>query len=160
MPRGARILVENACYHIFNRGNQKRSIFLDAADYQRYLFLLKLYKSKYKVKLYGWCLMPNHFHLIVEPKHSETLEKFMQSLTQTYTFSFNRKYKTTGRLWQGRFKHRVMEKEKYLIDCIFYVEANPVRAGLVDTPSKYPWSSYQTRIFGHGKRLLDLPDCT
>jgi len=160
MPRGARILLENVLYHIINRGNQKERIFLEESDYQEYLRILKHYKIKFRFKVFGYCLMPNHVHIMVELKNPQDLAKIMQCLTQTYTKWFNKKYEKIGHLWQGRFKNMAIQKDDYLINCISYVEANPVRAGIVKCPADYLWSSYKDRVFGNKNALLDLPDST
>ena len=160
MPRGRRILLNNACYHLINRGNQKQNIFFENPDFEQYLKLLKHYKKKYRFRLFGYCLMPNHIHIIIEAKQVQELPRFMQGVSQTYTVWFNNKYKKIGRLWQGRFKSMVIQKDNYFIECVYYVEANPVRAGLVSSPAEYPWSSYRERVFGNKNGLLDLPDST
>jgi len=92
----ARIVQANAYYHIVNRGNQKQEVFLENDDFARYLQLLKHFKRKYTAKLYGYCLMPNHVHLILTPKDPAELARFVQCLTQTYTSWFNNKYKKTA----------------------------------------------------------------
>jgi len=160
MSRGKRILTDNSYYHIINRGNKKDSIFLHQSDYQKYIDILKHCKKKYAVGLFGYCLMPNHVHLILEIRSPSNLAKFMQSLTQTYTKYFNEKYSRVGHLWQGRFKSMNIEKNVYFIECVYYVEANPVRAKLVSSPINYPWSSYRSRVLGKNDGLLDLPDST
>jgi len=160
MPRGARIILKNVCYHIINRGNQKQAIFLESLDFEKYLQILKHFKRKYRFKVFGYCLMPNHIHLILEPKHSEELAKFMQCLTQVYTVWFNSKYKKVGHLWQGRFKSMVIKKDGYFIDCVYYIEANPVRASLAVSPKDYLWSSYNDRTFSNKNGLIDFPDST
>ncbi|MFA5144922.1 MAG: transposase [Candidatus Omnitrophota bacterium] len=160
MPRGARIILNNACYHVVNRGNQKQRIFLENADFEKYLQLLKHFKKKYAFRIFGYCLMPNHIHLILEPKNPNDLALFMQGLTQTYTVWFNNKYKKPGRLWQGRFKSMVIQKDNYFIDCVYYIEMNPLRAGLVSILTDYPWSSYKDRVFGNKTGLIDFPDST
>lgn len=160
MPRGARIILKNVCYHIVNRGNQEQRIFFEDEDFEKYLQLLKHYKKKYAFKIFSYCPMPNHIHILLEPKQPNKLSKFMQGLTQTYTAWFNNKYKKVGRLWQGRFKSMVIQKDDYLLKCISYIEENPVRAGLVASPADYPWSSYRERVFGEKRGLLDLPDST
>lgn len=118
MARGKRTLLDNAYYHVINRGNQKQNIFFAELDYINYLRILKHYKRKYGFKLFGYCLMPNHVHLIINPALSENLAKIMQSITQTYTTWFNKKYTKVGHLWQGRFKSMVIEKNSYFLDCI------------------------------------------
>jgi putative transposase len=160
MPRGPRIVLDNACYHIINRGNQKQRVFKENPDFEKYLEIMKSYKYRFRFKLFGYCLMPNHIHLIIQPRLPEDLARLMQSLTQTYTVWFNKKYGGAGRVWQGRFKSMVINRDNYFIDCINYVEVNPVRARLVTTPADYLWSSYKERVFGNKKGLLDLADST
>lgn len=160
MPRGKRILLNNVYYHIINRGNQRMNIFSDCSDFERYLALLKHYKHKYSCDLFGYCLMPNHIHLILLPKQLCHLPAIMQRITQSYTWWFNKKYNKVGRLWQGRFKSMVIEKDDYFLECVYYIEKNPVRAGIVSNPGDYPWSSYRDRTLGNNKGLLDFPDST
>jgi putative transposase len=160
MPRGPRILLSGVCYHIINRGNQKQTLFIETSDFEKYLLLLRQYKKKFNFRLFGYCLMPNHIHLILEPRHPEELSRFMQGLTQTYTIWFNKKCGKPGRLWQGRFKSMVIEKDEYFISCIKYIEANPVRANIVPSPAEYAWSSFKDRVFGNKNSLLDFPDST
>ncbi|MFC1657879.1 transposase [Candidatus Omnitrophota bacterium] len=159
MPRTKRMLLENACYHIINRGNQKQKIFIEGADFEKYLEICKHYKNRYKFKLYAYCLMPNHIHLIIDIKKTNDLAKIMQGLTQTYTSWFNNKYNKVGRLWQGRFKSMVIQKDKYLIDCLKYIELNPVRASLASSPGGYSWSSWQERMFSDNAfSILSQPE--
>ena len=160
MARGARILLENVCYHIINRGNQKQKVFLENSDFEKYLELLKHYKRKYGFKIFGYCLMPNHIHLLLQPDDLNMLAKIMQSLTQAYTLWFNNKYKKAGHLWQGRFKNMIVHRDDYFMQCVYYVEMNPVRASLAAVPSEYLWSSYRNRVYGNINFLLDLPDST
>jgi putative transposase len=84
----------------------------------------------------------------------------MQGLTQSYTIWFNKKYRKAGHLWQGRFKNMLIHKDNYFLECIYYVESNPVRAKLSHSPNDYPWSSYRDRVLGNKNDLLDLPDST
>lgn len=140
-----RLLIKNSCYHVYIRGNQKQSVFKERCDFEFYLAQLKRYKRKYGFLLFGYCLMPNHIHLIGEPINPEKLPKFMQCLQRSYTAYYNKKYNKVGHLWQGRFKAKLIAKDRYLIDCIAYVEQNPVRADLVNKPSEYDFSSYTER---------------
>jgi len=160
MPRGARILIQDACYHILNRGNQKRSIFLEETDYAECLKIIQHYKRIFFFKIFGYCLMPNHIHLIIQPREPQDLAEIMQRLTQVYTAWFNAKYNKCGHLWQGRFKNMIVNKDAYFLNCISYIEANPVRAGIVKSPGEYSWSSYRSRVFGNKDGILDLPDST
>ena len=140
-----RLLIKNACYHIYIRDNQKQNVFMKRDDFEFYLSQLKRYKRKYSFLLYGYCLMPNHIHLIGEPTNPEKLPKLMQCLQRSYTAYYNKKYNKAGHLWQDRFKTKVIVKDQYLIDCIAYVEQNPVRTNLTNSPKEYEFSSYLER---------------
>ncbi len=153
MPREARITVENGCYHIITRGNQKQNIFEEYRDYEKYLNLLARYKKKYRFKLYCFCLMPNHVHLVVEVNSACTLNKIMRSLNLSYTLYFNLKYDKVGHLWQDRYKSKVIEKDAYLIECMNYIESNPIRASLTSNLKEYRWSSYN--LHNSTNNLLD-----
>lgn len=153
MPRTARITLENGCYHIITRGNQKQSVFIDSQDYEKYLHIVTKYKKRYKFKLYCFCLMPNHVHLIIEVKNPSMLNKIMRGLNLSYTLYFNSKYEKVGHLWQDRFKSKIIEKDAYLLECINYIELNPLRASLASNIEKYPWSSYNFRMINNG--ILD-----
>lgn len=155
MPREARILLENVCYHIIARGNQKQRVFIERVDYEKYLQLLRRYKAKYHFKLYGYCLMKNHIHLIVDPNKPREITKIMQGLNLSYSIWFNVKYNKVGHLWQDRFKSMIIQKDEYLITCINYIEVNPVRGNIVAEPLEYLWSSYKTRFLGIKDGLLD-----
>ena len=155
MPNLPRILIENACYHLIARGNQKQRVFLANEDFKEYLEILRKYKKKFGFKLYAYCLMPNHIHMVGQIEVAKNLSKFMQGITLVYTIYFNQKYTGVGHLWQGRFKNKVIAKDQYLVDCISYVELNPVRAQLVNAAYEYPWSSYKERVLDNGRKILD-----
>lgn len=152
MPRAARLILENACYHIITRGNEKHTVFKDHHDFEEYMELVSRYKYRYCSKVYGWCLMNNHVHMVVESKN---LSKFMHGISMSYAKYFRYKYKGTGHLWQDRYKSFILQKDEYLINCVSYVEYNPVRANIVSRPEEYLWSSYKSRILGCEERLLD-----
>lgn len=156
MPRGSRLLISNVCYHIIQRGNQKQNIFLEDADFEKYLEILLHYKRKYYFKLYAYCLMPNHIHLIAEVNKVNDLAKIMQGIALTYTLWFNKKYGKVGHLWQGRFKNMIIQKDRYLIDCLNYIEYNPLRAKLTSSPIDYMWSSWKYRTLNIKLDLLDM----
>ncbi|MBN2831518.1 MAG: transposase [Candidatus Omnitrophica bacterium] len=146
MSRPIRLIIDNSIHHVMARGNQKQKTFLDHEDYQKYLEILKHYKYKFRFKLFGYCLMPNHVHLIIRINQGKDLQKIVQGLNQTYTIWFNQKYDKVGHLWQGRYKNMLIQNNSYLIDCIEYVELNPVRAKIIERPAYYPWSSCQSRM--------------
>jgi len=158
MPSGPRLLLAHACYHLIMRGNQRQTVFLNEIDYKAYLARIRLYKKRHMFLLYGYCLMPNHIHIVGEPRKPKDLAKFMQGVSRSYTAYFNRRYKKVGHLWQGRYKSKIIAKDAYLVDCIQYAEHNPIRAGLSKTAGEYCWSSYQERALGLNnsrKRLLN-----
>lgn len=158
MARKARLILDDACYHVMARGNQKQKTFVEKSDFMKYLELLRHYKREFKFRLYGYCLMPNHIHLILQINDGAQLGKIMQGLNQTYTILFNAKYAKVGHLWQGRYKSMVIQNNKYLLECIEYVELNPIRAELCKSPFDYSWSSWQERLGYKKKLLLDLPE--
>ena len=158
MSRMQRLIINNASYHIMVRGNQKQITFIEEEDFAKYLDLLRHYKRKYGFKLYGYCLMPNHVHLILEVEDGIDLSKIMQGLNQTYTLWFNKKYEKVGHLWQGRYKSMVIQKNKYMLDCLEYVELNPIRANISKSPFDYPWSSWKARLGYMKDGLLDSPE--
>jgi len=157
MPRGPRLLIPNACYHIIHRGNQKQNVFSEAIDYEKYLRILLHYKRKFNFKLYAYCLMPNHIHLIIEVEKTSDLAKIIQGVSLTYTIWFNKKYKKVGHLWQGRFKNMVVQKDKYFIHCLNYIEYNPIRANLTSSPVDYAWCSWKYRNLNQDSLLLNPP---
>ncbi len=153
MPRTARITIENACYHIITRGNQKQCVFQESKDYEKYLSILTKYKEKYRFRLYCFCLMPNHVHLMIKVKNPDLLSTIMKGLNLSYTLYFNFKYDKVGHLWQDRFKSKIIEKDSYLLECITYIENNPLRASLISNLGDYAWSSYNLRKIKN--KLLD-----
>ena len=155
MPHIKRILLKNACYHLIVRGNQKQKVFSSKEDCIVYLSLLKKFKHKYSFRLYAYCLMPNHVHLLGEIDNLGFLSCFMHDLNRTYTLYFNKKYNKVGHLWQGRFRSKIIAKDKYLLDCITYIEYNPLRANIVKTLQEYPWNSYLARALGKDDKVLD-----
>ena len=156
MSRGPRIVVENMPYHIIIRGNARQVVFHENKDYEIYLRLLKGYKEKFGFKLYHYVLMANHVHLILEVNQKGHLQKIIQGLNLSYSQRYRLKYKTSGYLWQGRFKSMLIERNVYLLECGRYIERNPLRAGLVKDITLYPWSSYKFYAYGEEDGLTDL----
>ncbi len=153
MPREARVVEENACYHIITRGNQQQKVFLEEADFKKYLHLLGKYKTKFGFKLYCFCLMPNHVHLLMEIAETGRLQSIMRGINLSYTIFFNNKYEKVGHLWQDRFLSRVIEKDHYFLNCIEYIEHNPLRAKLTQDIETYRWVSCNLRT-----RYVNLVD--
>jgi len=142
MPKSARIKLKKPCYHIITWGNQKQTVFKNPEDYQKYLLLVTEHKDKFKFRLFCFCLMTNHVHLIIEVDDPQDLNKIVSSLNLSYALYFNLKYKRSGELWQNKFKSNIIDEDAYLIECIRHIEYSPVRNSLVSAIYQYPWSSY------------------
>jgi len=155
MPRPPRITVPGLPFHVLDRGNNRQIIFHDDEDFVYLLKLLKRYKKELKFRVYHFCLMPNHIHLMIEPTIEGSLPKIMMRLTLAYSSFFNKKYGGVGHVWQGRYKSSLIDKEDYFIWCGLYVELNPVRAGLVVRPENWKWSSYRFYAFGEINPLME-----
>ena len=139
-------------YHIVNRGVAQTSIFKESADYEYFEELMCVYMRSYGITLHNYCLMSNHYHLLIEIKE-ETLSKFMRQLNMNYALYFNKKYNRTGHLWQGRFKSWYVTDEAYLYTLILYIEQNPLKANMVKTLEAYPYSSYNYFF------VKEIPEC-
>lgn len=156
MPRAPRISLEGLVYHVINRGNNRQDVFRDEEDFDTYLKTVIRFKEKYSFKLYGYCLMNNHTHLVLEPVKPNTLSKIIQSITLSHIRLYHSKYKSSGHLWQGRFKNPIIQTDEYLLQCLKYIELNPVKANIVARPQDYRWSSYKFHAFGKDEpKLLD-----
>ncbi|WHZ29946.1 MAG: transposase [Nitrospira sp.] len=142
MARPLRIEFPGALYHVTTRGNARQDIFIDDEDRQRFLGVLAHVVSRFHLLLHAYCLMDNHFHLVVETPDAN-LSRAMRQLNGVYTQAFNRRHGRVGHVLQGRFKAIVVDRESYLLELCRYVVLNPVRAKTTRKPDTYPWSSYQ-----------------
>ena len=131
MPRRPRIEIAGY-YHIINRGVEQRVIFKEACDYEYFEELMCFYMKSYGITLHNYCLMSNHYHLLIETS-TDNLSKFMRQLNMNYAIYFNKKYKRVGHLWQGRFKSWYVKDEAYLFTLMLYIEQNPLKAKMVKT---------------------------
>jgi len=154
MPRSARRVADEGIYHIINRGNGQQRVFHKDGDYLAFLTLLGQMGERFEVELYGYCLMPNHFHLLVKVARGEYLSKGMQWFTTTHVRRYHRHYQSSGHVWQGRYKSFAVEDDDQLVTVARYVEGNPGRAGLVETAQDWLWSSHRERCGLEGKGLL------
>ena len=151
MPRTARIAPKEYVYHILTRGNNRQEVFKDERDYKKYIEILQRYKDKYKFKLYHYVLMRNHVHLILESiERGGTLAEREKGINLSYAQYYKKRYKHIGHFWQDRYKSIIISKDDYLLACGSYVELNPVRAGIVEDPKDYKWSSYN--VYAYGKK--------
>lgn len=142
MSRPLRIEYSGAVYHITVRGNKKQSIFVDNSDRELFLQILKDVIKSYHWICYAYCLMGNHFHLLIETIHP-TLSTGMRQLNGVYTQRYNKKHNAVGHVFQGRYKAFLIEKELYLLEVARYIVLNPVRARLVEHAREWVWSSYR-----------------
>jgi putative transposase len=169
MPSKNRVknYVADGYYHIYNRGVEKRITFLDEKDYVVFLYLLKLYLSQQgevtpkmfsdiqnvrikkvffgEIELHAFCLMPNHFHLLIRQTNSNSITEFMRALITSYVMYFNKKYKRVGTLFQGAYRAVLVTTDPYLLHLSRYIHANPLKFFAGSDPAKlgdYPYSSY------------------
>jgi REP element-mobilizing transposase RayT len=143
MARPLRIEYPGALYHITSRGNARSPIFEDHRDRREFLMILEDVVGRYNWLCHAFCLMDNHYHLLVETVDGN-LSLGMRHLNGVYTQAFNRRHDRVGHVFQGRFKAILVEQESYLLELRRYVVLNPVRAGIVKDPGAYKWSSYQS----------------
>ena len=142
MARPLRIEFPGAVYHLTSRGNEKRHIFLGDEDRKSFLNLLADVNTRYHWICHAYCLMNNHYHLLIETPEGN-LSMGMRQLNGVYTQAFNRRHGRVGHLFQGRFKAILIEKDSHLLEACRYVVLNPVRAGAVENPERWKWSSYR-----------------
>lgn len=140
--------------HIVQRGHSKQSCFFCASEYELYLGLLQEFAPLHGCSVHAYVLMTNHVHLLLSSADPHGFSDMMSIVSQRYVQRINRTYGWSGSLWQGRFRSFPIESEQYLFTCQRYVEMNPVRAGLADSPAGYPWSSYAGNAAGAASCLL------
>jgi len=142
MARPLRIEFPGAVYHLTARGNARQNIFLDDEDRLRFLNVLERVVSRFHLALYAYCLMDNHYHLLLETREAN-LSRAMRQLNGVYTQGFNRRHGQVGHVLQGRFKAILVDRDAYLLELCRYVVLNPVRAKSTRKPDSYRWSSYR-----------------
>jgi putative transposase len=154
MPRRGRIMLAGVPVHLVQRGNNRSPCFVADEDHSFYLFHLGRALGRFGCELHAYCLMTNHVHLLVTPRGAESCALLMKHLGQLHSQYFNKLYKRTGSLWEGRFRSCLVQSERYLLTCYRYIELNPVRAGLVAHPGDYRWSSYGENAAGGPAGLI------
>lgn len=145
MSRPLRIEFPDALYHVTSRGDRRESIFADDSDRRAFLALLAHCCERMDAAVYAYCLMGNHYHLVLTTRRAN-LSALMRQLNGVYTQTFNRRHDKVGHVFQGRFKAILVDREAYFLALCRYVDQNPVRAGMVNAPQLWPWSSYQAHI--------------
>jgi putative transposase len=141
MARPPRVQVAGGIYHVTSRGNRRQSIYQDEDDYRQFLALRDRVIRRCGWRFHAYCLMTNHFHLLVETPQPN-LSSGMQRLKSQYAAYFNERFALVGHLFQQRFSSRLIETDEYFAEVLRYIALNPVRAGLCEHPSDWPWSSF------------------
>ena len=143
MPRPKRQTAGGICYHVINRGNARATVFHKDEDYDAFIANLADSLEHVPMRIIGYCLMPNHFHLVVWPRGDGDLSGWMQRVTTAHVRRYHQHYQTggTGHVWQGRFKSFPIQQDEHLLSVLRYVERNPLRARLVETAEAWRWSS-------------------
>jgi putative transposase len=153
MARMARAVAAGAAHHVIQRGNRRQQTFFGDDDYAEYLKLMAQWCGAWDVEIWAYCLMPNHVHLIAVPARAETLARGVAEAHRRYTRYINFREGWRGYLWQGRFKSFIMSPD-YMFTAARYIELNPVRAGLVERPEDWPWSSARAHLSGRDDALV------
>ncbi|KZY33533.1 MULTISPECIES: transposase [unclassified Oleiphilus] len=148
MPRRKRMYLPDVPFHIVQRGNNREACFYSPEDYQFYLHVLGEVLSRYNVALHSYVLMTNHVHLLMTASEQDGISQVMKVLGSRYAQYFNKTYKRTGTLWEGRHKSSPIDGVAYLLKCYRYIELNPVTAKMVERPEEYKWSSYGSNAYG------------
>ena len=154
MPRPLRPIDEGLVYHVINRGNNRQDVFRKDEDYEAFLRALVELKARKPFELYGYCLMRNHFHLLVRPRET-SISRIVQSLLVSHTQRYHKHNRSGGHVWQGRFKSPVIQTDEHLLTVLRYIEANPLRARIVKRADEYPWTSYLVHGAGEENELVD-----
>lgn len=154
MPRQPRFFVPGLPQHAIVRGIDRQPVFFSSGDYDLYLESLKKSARQHDCAVHAYVLMSNHVHLLVTPGSKRALPLFFQAMGRFYVQEFNRLHDRVGGLWQGRYKTSLVQDDLYLLTCYRYIESNPVRAGIVDHPGEYPYSSYGYNALGKRDELI------
>ena len=154
MARLPRFVTPGHPQRVIIRGNNREAIFHHNDDYLFYLDKLNDACRAYSCEVHAYVLMTNHVHLLITPQVEDGISKTIQNIGRYYVQYFNKKYRRTGTLWEGRYKASLIDSALYLLTCYRYIELNPVRANMVAHPSNYPWSSYRVNALGAQSELI------
>ena len=150
MSRPLRIEYPGAWYHVMNRGRRRENIFLSAGDYEMFIKLLQETSDNWNLKISAYCLMSNHYHLLVQTPDGN-LSRSMRHINGVYTQRFNRRHKKDGQLFRGRYKAVLIDADSYLLEVLRYIHRNPIRAGIAEKLNDFAWSSHRGYISGAKK---------
>jgi putative transposase len=154
MPRPLRPIDDGLVYHVINRGNNQQQVFFSEGDCFAFLKALAELKARKPFELYGYCLMKNHFHLLMRPLGT-SVSRIMQSLLVSHTQRYHKYRGSGGHVWQGRFKSPIVQDDNHLLCVLRYIEANPVKADIVPRAGYFRWSSFLSHGLGKPNGLLD-----
>jgi putative transposase len=146
MARLPRQVVPGYPYHVIQRGHNRQRVFVDDTDRSAYLEGLHEACAVHGLTLHAYVLMDNHVHLLVTPVTEHSLSRTLQAVGRRYVRAFNRRHGRSGTLWEGRFRSSLIEADRYFLACQRYIEMNPVRAGMVEQPSEWIWSSHRHHL--------------
>ena len=154
MPRIAKGRSDGLIYHILNRGNGRQNVFHKDGDFKAFHELLAKVQELYGVNILAYCLMTNHFHLLLQPTIAEDLSRGMQWLMTSHVRRYHRHYGTSGHVWQGRYKSFIVQEDDHLMTVARYIEGNPVRASMVASARDWNWSSHKERADATDRKIL------
>lgn len=155
MPRIARLTYPGGFYHVFNRGHNKGNIFYEDSDYEKLLEKLAVLLKEGDWSIYSYCLMPNHYHFLIEEK-KYPVAKLIGRLFTSYSKYFNNKYQRQGSLFQDRFKSKIIQKESYFMTVSRYIHLNPFKSGIIKNPEEYLYSSLYEYSGKKTRKIIDF----
>ncbi len=154
MPRKPRFFLPDVPVHIVQRGHSREPVFFEDGDYQAYLGWMKEAAERYDCAIHAYVLMTNHIHILSTPNDKEGISRMMQYVGRRYVPYINLSYGTSGSIWEGRYKASLISDEQYLLICMRYIELNPVRAKMMNSPGHYRWSSYRYNAQGKNECIV------
>jgi len=154
MPRPPRYDLPGVPQHVIQRGHNRQPIFFHEDDYRFYLECLQATTALHATAVHAYVLMTNHVHVLMTPHQPNSIAKVMQALGRRYVPYINKTYQRTGTLWEGRYRASLVDADQYLLACYRYIELNPVRAGMVQHPAAYLWSSYRWHACGQHDAVI------
>ena len=154
MARPVRFTLPGLPHHVVQRAHRREPCFFEDADRECYLDLLREHSERQNCQIHAYVLMTNHVHLLVTPRQEGGVGRMMQGIGRTFVRKMNARLARNGTLWEGRYRACIVADERYLLACYRYIELNPVRAGMVQAPDRYRWSSYRGNALGRPDPLL------
>lgn len=157
MPRANRILVEGGLYHVYNRLGRGEQYFGQEEEASKFVSLLREVVVRDDLTVYAWCLMSNHYHLAVRTG-AVPLDRPMKTLQQRVTRGINVRHRVFGPMWQGRYRCKVVDDQRYLDQLLIYIHLNPLKAGLADDPAEYRWSGHHELLGAAKNSIVDVDE--